>query len=332
MGLAELFVILMGYSNTTTFNVTALQICTRAAAKLKIIDTSNGETLPTADTNDFMLQLGIAVKETMAAQGVLPWLRAFNTLVLQQNQISYSLGPTSTDNWTLSSGFVSTTLSAAAANGATSITVASITGFSSGMKIGVRLTSGVAFWTTVSGNPSGSTITLSSALTGAAASGNSVYGYTTVADRPQRILDVTRVNTANLSVPVDIISLNQYMQLPNKYQAGTPLQIEVSPTLANTTVRIWQPFDGTSGWETLSMLCDTLMVDVAASADTAYFPVEWANYLIFQLAYEMSFEYPVPKTDRDDLGNMAMRKLQALLDYSSTLAQSPLSVGLRIEQ
>ena len=71
-----------------------------------------------------------------------------------------------------------TTLTVAAASGATTIQVASIAGISSGDSIGVLLNGGGLFKTTVSGAPSGSTITLAAALTSAAYAGNGVYDYT----------------------------------------------------------------------------------------------------------------------------------------------------------
>ena len=90
--------------------------------------------------------------------------------------LSVYVWDTTEDDWQYVSNGTDTTLTAAASAGATTITVASITGFADGESIGVKLDSGKQHKTTVSGSPSGSTITLADAIpTGeAAAIGNKV--------------------------------------------------------------------------------------------------------------------------------------------------------------
>ena len=77
-----------------------------------------------------------------------------------------------------SSGVGTTTLSANANGGATTITVASISGFTNGDYITILLDSGAIHATTIDGAPAGSTITLDDAIPGsatpAATSGNAV--------------------------------------------------------------------------------------------------------------------------------------------------------------
>ena len=62
-----------------------------------------------------------------------------------------------------------TTLTAAGAATDTTITVDSIVGISASDQIGIELDDGTRQWTTVSGAPSGSTVTLAAGLTSAAA-------------------------------------------------------------------------------------------------------------------------------------------------------------------
>lgn len=69
---------------------------------------------------------------------------------------------------------VDTTLSVAAVSTDTTITVASATGISSGDNIAVLLDDGTTHFTTVNGAPSGSVVTLTAAMPGAAAIGNDV--------------------------------------------------------------------------------------------------------------------------------------------------------------
>lgn len=67
-----------------------------------------------------------------------------------------------------------TTLSAGADASDTSVTVASATGIESGDVIGIELTDETTHWTTVSGAPAGTTVTLTDGLSGAASSGGLV--------------------------------------------------------------------------------------------------------------------------------------------------------------
>jgi hypothetical protein len=69
---------------------------------------------------------------------------------------------------------VDTTLSVAAAASATTITVASATGISSGDMIAVLLDDDTTHFTTVSGAPAGNVVTLTVAMPGAAAIGRDV--------------------------------------------------------------------------------------------------------------------------------------------------------------
>ena len=74
-----------------------------------------------------------------------------------------------------------TTLTAIAYPGATSVQVASISGLVSGDKLGIGLYDGTVHETTISGAPSGNTVNISSALSRMARLGAGVQKYTTVA-------------------------------------------------------------------------------------------------------------------------------------------------------
>lgn len=325
----------MAYSGSTNFVITRDQICTRAAAKLKIINTSLGETLDTQTLSDFAFQLNLLVKETMASPGIIPWLRTFNTLVLQQSQVQYYLGSTGAgvsvtapDNWTLSNGLVTTQLQGGAGAGNTSITVTSATGLSNGMFIGVKTDAGATTWATIS-NVVGTTVTLNAALTGTSSAGDYVYAYTTKADRPQKILEVMRHSTSGIDITLgEPLSWNAYAQLPNKTQTGTPLEWHFENTLGNAQLTVWYPSSGTDSYDTLVMICDTIIQDFDTGTDNPYYPIEWGNYLVWALADEMSDEYVMDQYALQRISNKAMAKFNNLLDYSSQLGSTPIQFGL----
>lgn len=316
----------MAYTGTTTFYPTQAQIVTRAAAKIGVLDT--GEGLDAATNADFVTQLQLIVKETMA-EGVSLWTRLTNTLFLQKGQQAYNLGP-SGDNWT--TNFAASTLSAAAAKSTLVIHVASATGFGIGYYIGIVQTDGSTFWTTVS-NIVGTTITLAAGLSVGSNGGQNVYCYQTKADRPQKILYVNRRYTANLNqiidVPVDIIASMDYMALPQKWNPGQTLQVQYEPILVNGTLKVWPPYDGTSQYDQLQMVVETIIEDFTNPTDNPYYPTEWSNFLVWRLAAEMAFEFGVDFAERDRLWQISEQKKGTLLAYNTS--EAPLQFGLRIQ-
>jgi len=314
----------MPYSSTTTFYLTRDQIITRAAGKIGFLDT--GESLNATDVTDFAQQLNAIIKETMA-QGVGLWLVTEPTLFLQPGQAQYNLGPTG-DHWTAS--YTATTLSAAANAAATSISVASATGITSTYNIGVTLTSGTIFWTTVNGAPSGTTVTLTTGLSGAASSGANVYVYQTAADRPQRVLYINRRYTADLTniidTPVTIFAKMDYWNTPQKQLQSIPTMAAYTPALTNGLLEIWPTYDGTSGYDQLKMVCETIITDLNAASDNPYYPTEWCNFLIWRLAAEMCHEFDVTYEKQQMLWQIADMKLQTLLSYDTS--EAPIQFGL----
>ncbi len=330
------------YSGTTTFLSTGVQICTRAAAKIYAIDTSNSETLPTQSLNDFLYQLNVLTKEAMASPGVIPWTVQLNTLFLQQAQSSYYVGSSTgfqnLDNWTNS--YCYATLANTYASAATSLVLSGLTSGSIngtaqtinvGDNIGIKLDTGKTFWTTVSSWTSGTnTVVLNAGLPSQASSGNFIYDYTTKADRPQKILEVSRSNTSLIDNIIEPISLQVYNQLPNKNENGMPLQWHFINSIPNANLLIWQPYDGTSGWDRLSCWCETIIEDFdSAGTDNPYYPVEWTNFLIWELAAEMGEEYEIADTKLQRLQQIADRKFNNLLNYSASLSKSPIQFGMQ---
>lgn len=332
----------MAYSGTTTWAASGVQIATRAAAKLLVIDTSNGETLDSNTLSDFMFQLNAIAKETMACPGVIPWTTQMNTLFTQNGQDVYFLGSTAgsqtQDNWT--NAYISATLVNAAPAATTSFVLSGVTGSSytgtvptepvAGDFIGIKLSTGVTFWTTVSSWTSGtSTVVTTTGLPGPADAGAYVYDYTKTADRPQKILQLARSNTSGIDIRLDPMSIEVYNQLPNKLQAGFINQWHFTNTIPNAQLLVWQPNDGTNGWDRLSCWCDTIIQDFdAAGKDTPYYPVEWANYLVWQLALEMGDEYELSDTKMTRIEQIATSKFNNLLNYSGSLSKSPLQFGM----
>jgi hypothetical protein len=161
------------------FSVTRDDIIQDAYEELGVLE--EGET-PTADqVTSASRKLNMLVK----TWGKRYSLHLLQDVVLFQalSQQSYLLGNAATDaNWCSIDDYAQTTLSADAAAGASSVSLTSATGFATGDKIGIVLDSGAIQWTTAT--MSGTTATLGAVTTGAATSGNVVFGYTSRIVRP----------------------------------------------------------------------------------------------------------------------------------------------------
>jgi len=278
----------MTTSGISTFNANRDTIIKMALRKIGAI--SAGET-PNANTiNDASDQLNMLVK-ALNATGLHIWTETEGTLFLQPNQISYTVGGTTTDHATES--YTATTLSASASASATTISVTSATGFADTYKVGIVLDSGGIFWTTESGAPSGTTITLASGLSGSASAGNAVYVYQTDIVRPLRIVSGRRYAfNGALDTPMINVSRIDYRNLPNKADTGTITQFFYDPRGgANTQGIIWvwpAPPDVTSA---MKFTWWRPVQDFVSAANTPDLPNEWLDALVWNLAYKMALEY-----------------------------------------
>lgn len=285
----------MATSGTVTYSVTESDIVTDALSSIGYLDPS--ESASSDDITTARRKLNMIVKQWTSqidfAPGLKMWTRRRAYMFLQDGQVVYSLGP-SGDNATES--YVTTTLSANAANGASTITVASITGIASGDFVGVVLDSGSIHWTTVNGAPSGSTVTLTATLTGAAASGKRVFTYTTKMRRPFEIITGVRRDTSGNDTPIDVnMTVQEYEQLPSKTAEGSPSGLYFEAQRTNAKVYInCAPEDTT---EVIRMVYLSYIEDFSATTNDAEFPAEWFRALSLQLAMDccLPFSRPVPQ-------------------------------------
>ncbi len=306
----------MATSGTSTFNLTRDQIIKSALRKAGAIESS--ETPSAAMVNDCADALNMMVKE-WDTLGIHLWTESEGTLFLQPGQYQYSLGPSSPDHatQTLPPNYIQTTLTAAASAGATSITVDSITNMLNGDNIGVVLDSGDIFWTTVSGSPSGSIVTLTSGLTSAAASGNNVYDYTTAILRPLRLVAARRkLISSGIETPMVRMSRLDYRDLPNKANTGIPTQFFYDPlggAINYGIFYIWPaPVDATN---LVNFTWYRQIQDFNSAGDTPDFPQEWINALVWNLAAEMAPEFDLTPTRFTLLKAQAQQKLDMVTGW-----------------
>lgn len=281
----------MATSGTYTFSRNRDQLLTRALRLSGAI--GSGDTPDSQTITDAAEALNGMVKHWQAT-GIHIWRTTEATIFLQANQVRYTLSSTSTDHATES--FTETTLSAAAADGASTISVTSATGIATTYNIGVQVDDGTIHWTTVNGAPSGTTVTLTAALDDSAASGSRVYVYQTKLVRPLKIISGRRYNFASaIDTPVNEFDRIEYQELPNKTSTGVVNGFYYDRRGgANSSgyLYIWQP--STAIEDALKVTVARPIQDFSAAGDDADLPQECTEAIVWNLAANLAIEYDAP--------------------------------------
>lgn len=190
-----------------------------------------------------------------------------------------------------------TTLTADSVASATTLTVDSITGILASDQIGIELDDGTIHWTTVSGSPSGSTITIASGVVSAASTGNVVYAYTASSDRvtrPLRVFHAYSKNvTGNSDTLIEIIAHKDYAELGTKTTESYPTQLYYDTQLGNSATFYWYPRFG-NGDRVIVIRYHRPFEDFDASSDEPDFPQEWYLPLLWTLSWLLAPRGAVP--------------------------------------
>ncbi len=237
--------------------------------------------------------LNAMVKAWMAS-GIHIWTVVEGVLIPQADQIQYALGSSTTDHVCLKSDYVETALAADAASGATSLTVDSITGIAASDKIGIVLDDGTVHFTTVNGAPSGTTVTITLALTDTAGSGAKVMTYTNKLVRPIKIVAARRKNlSSGYETTLTRLERADYQSLAAKTSSGLPSQYFYDPQLTLGQFYIYQREDSIS--EIINFTCHRPIEDFDAAADNPDLPQEWIKALNYGLALDLGDSYDIPE-------------------------------------
>jgi len=276
----------MATSGSYDYSTNRTAIIKRALKIMGVLEA--GDEPSSEDYTDCAIALNGMIKQWMA-DGFKLWKIREATVFLTPGTASYSLG-TSGSHASLSA--VKTELGADAATSATSLTVDSIAGISASDTIGVVLNDGTIHWDTVSGSPSGTTVTLTTGLSGAASTDAHVYAYTTRLVRPLRVRSARRRDSAENDTPLLSWSRDEYFDTPNKTSQGTPTAIYYDPQLNSGVLYVWQAPNSAN--DRILIDVDVPIEDLDSATDEPDFPQEWYNALSWGLAFEMRLDYAVP--------------------------------------
>ena len=281
----------MATSGSVDHSVTRDNIIDDALVLVGGIDV--GGTPATAQYTHGARQLNNIVK-AWQSMGISLWARATGYVLPFTEANSTTIGPSGGH---VTASYTQTTLSASASDGATTITVTSATGISTGYYIGVEMDDDTMHWTTVNGAPSGTTVTLTAAIDDDAASGNYVYVYQTKLARPVRVVDSYIHDQENdVDYPISGVAFSTFTGRGSNSITGVPVQWNYDPQLLNGVYAIYPQFDG--GRKLIQITYQRPFQDFDATGDTPDFPQEGYDALVTALASRISGVYGLPVQDR----------------------------------
>lgn len=302
----------MATSGSTNYATSRDGLIAFALKKIGVV--AKGATPSAVQISDAAVELNFMVK-AWQTDGMQLWAKKRGYLFLAKDTTRYTLGP-SGDHCTNS--YVRTELTADSASSDTTLTVDSIVGVSSGDYVGVELDNGSLYWTTVNGAPSGSTITLTAGLNGAASEGNVVFTYTTKIQRPLRILQALRSDVNDVDIPLTIQALNDFYEMPNKTNDGRVTQISFIPTLTSAELYVWPQTDTVS--DIITFWYHRPFEDFDATGDEPDFPQEWYLALGYGLADLLCDSYGVPAELRNKISSRAAYEKDRALTFDDEQA------------
>lgn len=305
----------MTTSGVSSFNPTARQIIEGAFALIRV--GVSGEPLSAEEAQTGMKFLNLMAK-AWNADGLHLWCKEEGVIFLQYGVPQYSLGGSNSTRSCLYSDLVVTALAADASSGAFTIQVDDITGIASGDQIAVEIGGNLLQWTTVNGAPSGTTVTLTAALSEDVLENGAVFSYTTKLQRPTRMLQARRrLFTPNQENSTDIwltiLERPDYYSQPTKLQPGTETMIYYDPQLVTGLMQMWQsPSNET---DLVLFTYERSIQDFSNLTNTSDFPQEWIETLVFNLAFRLAPIYSFPMDERTQLGVVAEAMKQKLLGF-----------------
>jgi len=180
---------------------------------------ADGETLTGDMISRFKKSANLVLKDWQS-QGSHLWAETEGTLFLIKSQAKYDFRKTATK---VSNEWFETTTTAATTASSYTILVTSATNIKKDDSIGIIQNNNDLFWTTVT-FVNGLTITLKDPITLATVSGAFIRNYRDTLLPISRVTNVRRKESTDYEIPIIFASREDYFNLPNKDQDGTPIQ------------------------------------------------------------------------------------------------------------
>lgn len=310
----------MATSGKVSFNLTALQIINKAFGKIgvKIAE----QALQPDEEQDGIDTLNLMIK-AWAAQGLHLWTKDEGILFLDVGKTDFNLGP-SGDEATQLDDFISTTSSIPNNTGVTLIGLTSTAGMIVGDKIGIELDDNTRHWSVIQTVPSATSVTITVAMPSDSKAGSSVFTFTNLIERPNRILSCRRKTFANDNeIPVIKWSRDEYFNQVNKISQGTVVNCYYSPQLTNGRMYVWQTASNVNDF--LRFTFERQLEDITAETENIDFPPEWLEAIIYNLASRLSDDYSTPPIKQQSVNAKATQFLDDLLGWDEEMTSLNLS-------
>lgn len=213
------------------------------------------------------------------------WAQTEALIPLNPDQTKYVFG---TDH--IFTNYVYTTASAAIAT-ATTLTVVSTAGMTTGDFIGVELADGTRQWTTLTVTGA-TTLTLAAALTGAVDDLASVYTYTTATDQPVRIDSVRYADTyTSDEISTSMVARDEYFNQPSKTTSGAVNTWYFQRNLDFGHLYVWPIADNCKRLLRITFIKPQYIPE--DQSEDVLIPPEWYVALKFKLAADLAMSYGV---------------------------------------
>jgi len=163
------------------------------------------------------------------------------------------------------------------------------------------------------GMPLWAITTKSFALTANTATYTIGVGQTVDSPKPIKIIQAWhRDTTTNFDTPVNVVSLDTYNRLGNKFVDATPVQLAYDPLISTGIIYIYPEPDSYSvANRQIWIRYQRPFQDFDASSDTPDFPTEWDLPLVYSLAVALAPSLGVPPNDMAKLEGLAKMYIES---------------------
>lgn len=303
----------MTTSGTVSFNLTVAQIINKTFSKMgvKIAE----QDIQADEFQDGLDSLNMMIK-SWAAQGLHLWSKDEGILFLDAGKTDFNLGP-SGDEACQFDDFISTTCRLGEIALSTTIAVNSTVGMADLDNIGIQLDDNTRHWTTIV-SFTATSITIATGIPSSSAIGNSIFTFTNLVERPNRILSYRRKTFADDNeIPVITWSRDEYFNQVNKNSQGTVVNCYYSPQLTDGRLYVWQTASSVN--DLLRFTFERQLQDVTIGTETIDFPPEWLEAVIYNLAARLSDDYSVPIAKQQFIEQKAEQFLDDLLGWDEEM-------------
>jgi hypothetical protein len=303
----------MATSGSVDFNQTRNEII--EAALRKCGQLAEGETATAQQTQDASEDLERLVKLWQAI-GLHLWKYKNLVVFTEKNKAKYTISETG-DRIVDEDNLKETTTTADALSGASSVSVASISGITDGDIIGI-VNGTQIFWTTVDGSPAGSVVSLDDNLTEDISSGSTVYAFTSKEPKFLRMIGARALTTPTSEIDMGIIGREDYFGISNKKATGIPVEVYYNPLRASGELFVW-PMSNDERI-LLKLNVEAKIEDFDNADNNADFPDEWIQALIWNLAEQIAPEYGVSDRSWARIQYMAGKTYKVVKEFDAETA------------